>query len=211
MRMKLTSEKSFKVVNHLLECPEISQLELSRETGVSLGYVNEIVNFLYDLGIVLKKSRRCILKDPVRLLEKIGFERPLNRLIAASFRLAVTSIKEGEELLDKVCMVNDIDYAFTVFSGLRRFYEYHITFPSIHAYISEVEIENAIEHGEGPITLFLLTPDRTDILTEAKKVKGFSVCNEPQIVVDLFSSGVGRDAAIKFLGVLQHGRGRDFS
>ena len=206
MDMKLTSRKSFKVVKYLLQHPEISQLDLSERTQVALGWVNNIVNFLYDLNIVSKESRRCVLRDPVRLLDKISLERPLNRLVATSFRLATTSIEEGEEILNNACMDNDINYAFTVFSGMRRFYEYHITYPSIHAYVSGINIEEAIEHGEGPITLILLTPDHSNILTEALEVEGSSVCTKPQIAVDLFSSGVGRDAAIKFLEVVQNGR-----
>lgn len=211
MNMKLTSKKSFKVVKYLLQYPENSQFDLSKKTGVSLGYVNEIVNFLYDLDIVSKEPRKCMLKDPVRLLEKISFERPFNRFVATSFRLATTSIKKGEEILKNACINNKINYSFTVFSGLKRFYEYHITFPSIHAYVSKIKIEEAIEHGEGPITLFLLTPDRADILKEAKRIEGFFICTKPQIIVDLFTSGVGKDAAIKFLEVVQHGRSRDIS
>ncbi|RLI09765.1 hypothetical protein DRO42_03455 [Candidatus Bathyarchaeota archaeon] len=206
MSVKLTSKKAFKVVKYLLQHPEISQLDLSKRTGVALGYVNTIVNFLVDLNIVTKESRRCILKNPVRLLEKIAFERPLNRLIATSFRLATTSIKEGEKIVNNACITNDIKYGFTVFSGMRRFYEYHITYPSIHVYISNIKIEEAIEHGEGPITLFLITPDHPDILMETIEIDGFSVCTKPQIAVDLFSSGVGRDAAIKFLEVFQDER-----
>jgi len=207
--MRLTSKKSFKVVKYLLQCPEVSQLELSRKTSVALGYVNEIGNFLYDLDIVSKGSRRLVLENPVRLLEMIGFERPFNRLVSASFRLATTSVKEGEEILRNGCVNHGVDHALTVFSGLRRFYEYHISFPAIHAYVSRIEIEDFIEHGEGPIALSLLAPDNLDILSGSREIEGFSVCDKPQIIIDLFTSGVGKDAAIKFLEVVRHGKGGD--
>jgi len=203
--MKLTSKKSYKVIGHLLEHPETSQLELSNETEVALGHVNKIINYLYDLNMVSKKSRSCILKDPVRLLEKISFERPLKRLEAATFRLPTTSIAETEEILDKTCERNNIDYALTSFSGLRRYYEYHISYPSIHAYVSDPEIESKMEHGEGVIPVTLLEPDRLEILAESREIDGLKACGRVQIVVDLFSSGYGRDAAMKFLEVIQLG------
>lgn len=209
--MKLTSKKAFRVVKYLLEHPEISQRELSRKTGVSLGHVNEIVNYLSDTRIVSKTSRSCILKDSARLLEKISFERPFNRLEVSTFRLPTISIKESEDMFKNICKANDVRYAFTVFSGLKRYYEYHISYPSIHSYVSEQNIENIIEHGEGAIPIFLLKPDRSDILREAREINDFYVCDKVQIVVDLFSSGLGRDAAIKFLKVIQYGDKRDSS
>ena len=203
--MKLTANKSFRVVEHLLEHPETSQLELSKKTGVALGLVNKIINYLYDLNIVYKRSRGCVLRDPVRLLEKISFERPLKRLEAATLRLPTTSIDETEAVINDACHRNNIDYALTSFSGLRRYYEYHISYPHIHAYTSDPELERKIERGEGAIPVTLLNPDRPEILADSREIDGLRACDRIQIVVDLFSGGYGRDAAVKFLEVIQHG------
>jgi len=205
MAMKLTSKKSYRVIAYLLKNPEISQLGLSKETGVALGHVNKIINYLHDLNMVSKKSRSCILTDPVRLLEKIGFERPLRRLEAITLRIPTTSIVESEKILNNTCNKNNVDYALTSFSGLRRYYEYHISYPSIHAYVSDPEIEMKIEHGEGAIPITLLRPDRPEIFVNSHEIDGLRACDRIQIVVDLFSSGYGRDAAMKFLEVIQHG------
>lgn len=203
--MKLTSKKSYRVIEHLLEHPETSQLELSNETEVALGHVNKIINYLYDLNIVSKKPRGCILKDPLRLLEKISFERPLKRLETATLRLPTTSIAETEEILDETCDENGVGYALTSFSGLRRYYEYHISYPSVHAYVSDPRIEGKMQHGEGAVPVTLLNPDRPEILAESREIDGLRACDRIQIVVDLFSGGYGRDAAMKFLEVIQHG------
>jgi len=203
--MKLTSKKSYRVIGHLLEHPETSQLELSNETGVALGHVNKIINYLYDLNMVSKKSRGCILTDPLRFLEKISFERPLKRLEVATLRLPTTSIAETEEILDETCDENGVGYALTSFSGLRRYYEYHISYPSVHAYVSDPEIESKMGHGEGAVPVTLLKPDRPEILAESREIDGLRACDRVQIVVDLFSSGYGRDAAMKFLEVIQLG------
>lgn len=202
----MTSPKAYKVVKYLLRRKKTNQLEISRETGVAYGWTNDIINFLYDRGIVSKGWRRCELKNPLQLLEVIALERPLNKLVKSSFRLEVLSVAEGEELLRRACEKHEVEYGLTVFSGLRRFYEYYITFPEIHAYVSDEKMENYIPHGRGPITLSLLYPDQRDILEETRKIEGFPVCSPVQVVFDLFCSGAGRDAAIKLLEVIHDGK-----
>jgi hypothetical protein len=204
--MKLTSPKAYEVVKYLLRHKKTNQLEISRETRVAYGWTNDVVNFLYDRGIVSKGWRRCELENPLQLLEVIALERPLNMLVKSSFRLEALSVVEGEELLRRACEEHGVKYGLTVFSGLRRFYEYHITFPEIHAYVSDEKMDNYIPHGRGPITLSLLYPDQRGILEEVRKIEGFSVCSPVQVVIDLFCSGVGRDAAIKLLDVIRDGK-----
>lgn len=207
--MKLTSLKSYRVIRFLLEHPVSSQLEISRKTEVALGYVNKIVNYLYDINIVAKKSRRCILREPIRLLELISFERPLKWLEVASFRLPTTSIIKSEELIGNICKKHQVGYAFTVFSGLRRYFEYHISYPSVHVYVDDEEVVERIERGEGAVPIILLKPDRPDILAGSSEIEGYGVCDRIQIIVDLFSGGLGRDAAMKFLEVIQRGDEKD--
>jgi len=72
--------------------------------------------------------------------------------------------------------------------------------------VSEEKMENHIPHGRGPITLSLLCPDQGGVLEETRNLEGFSVCSAVQIVVDLFCSGVGRDAAIRILDVIRDGK-----
>lgn len=204
--MKLTSPKAYKVVKYLLGHKKTNQLEISRETGVAYGWTNDVINFLCDRAIVSKGWRRCELEDPLQLLEVIALERPLKKLVKSSFRLEVLSVAEGEELLRRSCEERGVRYGLTVFSGLRRFYEYYITFPEIHAYVSAEGMENYILHGRGPITLSLLCPDQEGILEETRDLEGFSVCSTVQVVIDLFCSGVGRDAAIKLLEVMYSGK-----
>jgi len=209
--MKLTSPQAYRVVKFLLEHKKTNQLEVSRETGVAYGWTNEVINFLYDRGIVSKGWRRCELENPLQLLEIIALERPLNVLVKSSFKLEVLSIVEGEKILRKVCEEYGIKYGLTVFSGLRRYYEYYITFPEIHAYVSDEKMANYVPHGRGPITLSLLHPDQECILRETRKLEGFSVCSPVQVAIDLFCSGVGRDAAIKLLEVIRDGKLRSVS
>jgi len=200
--MKLTSPKAYKVIKYLLTNKRTNNLEISRETGVAYSWTNEILNFLYDRHIVSKGWRTFELKDQFKLLEAVALERPINKLVTASFRLETSSVIEGEAILKRICEKWGVKYGFTVFSGLRRFYEYYISFPEIHVYVSDKKIEKNIPHGLGPITVSLLQPDQKSILDETKKINGFSVCSPIQVAIDLFCSNIGRDGAIKFLEVI---------
>jgi len=55
-----------------------------------------------------------------------------------------------------------------------------------------------MEKGEGVIPVVVLYEDRPDIFIESSAMKNRHVCDEIQIIIDLFSSGVGRDEAIKY-------------
>lgn len=55
-----------------------------------------------------------------------------------------------------------------------------------------------MEKGEGVIPVVVLYEDRPDILIESSTMKNHNVCDEIQIIIDLITRGIGRDAAIKY-------------
>ena len=175
-----------------------SQTELSHETGVAIGYVNEVVHALFDLNIVNIEYGKCTLIDHVKLLEKISFDRTFKKLVFKEFRLPTSSIKDTESNLVNFCESRNVEYAFSVFSGLKHYYEYHITYPTVHIYMKNPLEITEIEKGEGVVPVIVLKPDRQDILKNSIKRDNQKVCDKIQLVIDLYSSGIGRDAAIKF-------------
>jgi len=205
-RLNFTSKKAYKVAKYLLGNIKTSQREIHRETGVSLGYVNEIINYSLDIGVLKREKGYYAVDDPVRLLEKIGFDRPFKGLETNIFRLPAISIAESESLLIEQLESNDLKYTFTAFSGLRRYFEYHISYPLIHIYVENSSVTKVVEQGEGAVPVIILKADRPDIWKDSKRVKESHVCDQVQVIIDLFSSGIGRDAAIKFLEAIRVGR-----
>jgi len=201
--LNLTSTQSYRIVCYLLEHPRANILRISKATGVSYGWSNEVVNFLKSAGIVSVSWRRCDLVDAIRLLEILAFQRPFDKLTARSFNLEALSIAEGESMLRESCRKERLRYGLTVFSGLRRFMEHYITYPTIHAYVEDIQISNRIPKGNGPVSINLLSPDHSNILDGSVEVDGFSVCSRAQVIIDLFSSGLGRDAAIKLVEMVK--------
>jgi len=204
--VKLTSPRAYNAVKYLLQHRKTNQLEISQKTGIAYGWVNEVINFLHNRGVVSKGWRQCLLREPVQLLEIIALERPLDMLVKESFRLESLSITEGEEQVRRAFDENEVKYGLTVFSGLKRFYEYYITFPRIDVYVSDESAGRFIQQGRGPVTVNLISPDHPSILKETERIDGFSVCAPLQVVIDLFCSSVGRDAAMKLLEAMHDGK-----
>lgn len=196
--MDLSSPKSYRVAKYLLKNGASSQSKIAKETKVAIGYVNEVIHELSDQNIVAIEYGKCSLVDYVRLLEKIGFDRPFKKLQATDFRLPTRTITESEERLATFCNSRGIRYAFSVFSGLKHYFEYHISYPTVHIYVEKPSELFEMEKGQGVIQVVVLYEDRPDIFNESTKKRDHYVCDEAQIIIDLFTSGVGRDAAIKY-------------
>ena len=162
-----------------------------------------MVNYLKHVGIVSVDWHKCELIDTIRLLEIMAFQRPFDKLIKHSFSLEVLSLTDGENLLKEFCQNNHLKYGLTMFSGLRRYMEYYITYPTIHAYVEDIRVSDKIPKGNGPISINLLSTDHQDILDSPVEMDGFSICSKAQVIIDLFSSGLGRDAAIKLVEIVR--------
>jgi len=154
--LNLASTQSYRIACYLLEHPRANILRVSKATGVSYGWSNEVVNFFKSAGIASVSWRRCELVDAIRLLEILACQRPFNKLTARAFNLEALSIAEGEALLREYYRRERLRYGLTMFSGLRRFMEYCITYPTIHVYVEDMQISDRILKGNGPISINLL-------------------------------------------------------
>lgn len=196
--MNLKSIKSYRIAKYLLDNRITSQTEVSKQTSIAIGYVNEVLHNLEDLDIVKIDYGMTTLLDYAKLLDKISLDRSFKQIIKKTIRLPTISIIETENMLKQHCNSNKIEYALTGYSGLRYFYEYHINYPMIHIYLHNQNDLNGLEQGEGAIPVVVLRPDRPDIFSNSTNIKDVSICEKMQVIIDLYSSGLGRDAAIKY-------------
>jgi len=200
MSVKLSSPQAFRIVKYLLEHPITYQRQIHRDLGISIGWINAVVNSLCENGIARKgKWRRIELEDPYALLDLLSWYRPLQRLLKAIVRLELTELARAEKTLRDICLKAKLDYALTAFSGLSRYLAYYITFPIIHTYTNDSrELSQLLPKGRGPISVEILSPDHPLILENVKKINGFNVVDPIQVIIDLFCWGsAGRDAATK--------------
>ena len=205
--MKLSSPQAFRIVKYLLEHHVTYQRQIHRDLGTSIGWINKVVNSLYEGGITRKgKLRRIELEDPYALLDLLSWQRPLQRLRKATVRLELTDIASAEKKLQEACSKAQLDYALTAFSGLSRYLAYYITFPTIHIYANKPkQLSQLLPKGRGPITTEILSPDYPDILKDARNINNFNIADPIQVVIDLFCIGpAGRDAATKLYEMIRN-------
>lgn len=204
--MKLSSPQAFRIVKYLLEQPVTYQRQIHRDLGISIGWINKVVNSLYEAGIARKgKWRRIELEDPYALLDLLSWQRPLQRLLKATVRLELTELANAEKNLRETCLEAQLDYALTAFSGLSRYLAYYITFPTIHTYTNDPEqLSRFLPKGRGPITIEILSADYPDVLKNTRDIDNFNIVDPIQVVIDLFCLGsAGRDAATKLYEMIR--------
>lgn len=204
--MKLSAPQAFRIVRYLLEQPVTYQRQIHRDLGISIGWINKVVNSLHEVGIARKgKWRRIELEDPYALLDLLSWQRPLQRLLKATVRLELTELANAEKNLRETCLEAQLDYALTAFSGLSRYLAYYITFPTIHTYTNDPEqLSRFLPKGRGPITIEILSADYPDVLKNTRDVDNFNIVDPIQVVIDLFCLGsAGKDAATKLYEMIR--------
>jgi len=211
--VKLTAEQSYQIILFLLATIRSSQTEISRFTGASKSQVNRLVNDLIDAAVIRHvKNRLLEVNDPIRLLDKIAFERPLSRLVRKEIQLEYSEVNRVEDAIRKTCLNSKIKYAFTCFSALDKYYRYHITYPTVHVYTNEqTELESKLPLGKGAVLVQILAPDHEVIMQTARMKDRFVLVDPVQVIIDLFCLGsIGRDGAIKLWEVVKSGAVRSY-
>ena len=205
--VKLSSPMAYRIVRHLLTHPVTTQLQVSREMGVSIGWVNAVVKTLHDSNVVAKgRKNRVELIDPIPLLDRMAWESPLSLLHLETVNLETSDVAAAESALKTACSKTKTKYALTAFSGLSRYLAYYISHPTVHAYVSDPSVGRALVRGRGGVSIELLSA-APEVLEGARKIGGFSVVQPIQVVIDLFRLGAaGRDAAVKLYERIRSGR-----
>jgi DNA-binding Lrp family transcriptional regulator len=198
--MKLTAPVSYSIVKYILENPDTSQIDIARNLHVSKAMVSYVSRDLADRGVLSQYGKaRMKLRDPLKLLEAIAFERPLLRLKVDDFRTEYSDIKTVEETIGRAATKSVTNYAFTCYSALSKYLKYYLTYPTVHVYSDNPnELRRYTEDGRGDVNLVLLKPDLKTILQSAIDKQGLKTVTRIQTVIDLFClGGAGRDGAIK--------------
>jgi len=207
LSVKLSSPQAFRIAKYLLEHPVTYQRQIHRDLGISIGWINRVVNSLCEGHMARKGTwRRIELDDPYALLDILSWQRPLQRLLEATVRLELTELANAEKNLREICLKAQLGYSLTAFSGLSRYLAYYITFPTIHAYTDNPgQLSQLLPKGRGPITVEVLRADYPDILKNTRNINNFKIVDPIQVVIDLFCLGsAGRDAATKLYEMMRN-------
>jgi len=178
--VKITSKRAYAAVRYILEKGRFSQLEVSRETGVSIGMVNKLAKWLIDRGYVAKAASGYELIMPAALLAVFPLYRKMEKLATASYRLDITE-RELSALLKK-------HRAVLCLTSASQYYDSYIRDPSIHAYSGSEELKKGLgSYPNGLTSITLYSPD-IPLEKDTETKKGFLLTTSLRTAIDLLCS-----------------------
>ena len=193
---RLTSEKAWKIVCSLLTDKPPNILSVSKKTGVSYGWTNNIIHKLEDSGIITVDYDLRI-KDMDKLFNVVSWERALEGLlletINTNFSTATRCINEVALNLNRL----GIDYAFTAHSSAVSYGSSIMREDTAYLYLPNPSDREAIrsfsERGAGGCRLKVYLPER-DIMKSSTMFNGIRIVDLCQNILDL--AGLGMDGRI---------------
>lgn len=184
----LYGPKSLKVVKFLLARGSFKQKQASEETGVALGYVNEVISKLRKKFIV-SSGRKTVLSDARRLLLALAAESSMSERLHATYEIPGDK-KEVEALIAKE--FEGIPYAFTLSSALPH-YSKAAQGRQASVYVDADSLEQASEllskagarkSNIGNVQVFAANEG---ILFDRKKTRAGYCVSLGQLLIDLYS------------------------
>lgn len=115
----LAAEKTFKVVEYILEKKQFTQYSAKKELKVGMSTVNNLFSYLLEKGFIEKKEDKYVLTDPVSLIESVSFFRSMKDCLILEFSTSL----EKTELEKKL----PIDAVFCMESALAQYSNYYKT------------------------------------------------------------------------------------
>lgn len=178
--VKITSRKAYAAVRCILEKGRFSQLEVSRETGVSIGMVNRLAKWLIERGFVAKAAHGYQLIMPAALLAVFPLYRKMEKMETATYRLDIPE-RELSAILKK-------HKAVLCLTSASQYYDSYIRDPSIHAYSGSGELKKALAGYPGGLTSITLYAPDIPLERDTEMKKGFLLTTPLRTIIDLLCS-----------------------
>jgi hypothetical protein len=196
--VKITSEKSWKVVSGLIGLKSSSIRNLSIILKVSYGWTHATMKQLISHGLARTSGNQVSISDMDKLLNGVAWERPTNNLIVKEFTIPNRDIFEAAKELANMFESQGIRYAFASYFAGTQYTGESIRFDSIQVYLEKKDIEDIGSQfgwGEGlsGIKLQIMGPDR-ELFSESRSTGGVRITSPSQTLLDLAGLGYkGKD------------------
>lgn len=197
--VKITSEKSWRIVSRLLKEKAASIRRLSLLEKVSYGWAHATVQSLIMQGIVEKKGNYVAISDVDKLLNGIAWERPFENLLAAEIRTSYKDAFKAARELTRMLKGQKLNFAFTSYTAGGLYTGYAVRQDSVYLYLEKKDIGSFMktfaETGDKGILVRVYLPDR-ELFVHAQEKEGVLVASPAQTLLDLAGLGYsGRDMA----------------
>jgi len=195
--VKITSDKSWKIITRLLKDGTSSIRQLALKEDVSYGWANKVVNSLLFQGIIEKVGNQFKIANIHDLLNGVGWERTFDRLKVERVHVRSKSpmgiAKELTANLDD----QGLTFSFAGITAGALYTGYAFKHDSLSIYLEEDGIkwikETYDDTERSGLVVDIFRPDR-NVFKNSQMVEGVSITSPSQTLLDLAGLGYsGRD------------------
>ena len=196
-KVKITSEKSWKVITRLLAEKMTSIRQLSILEKVSYGWAHATIQSLLSQGVVTRKGNYVSISDTNKLLNGVAWERPFENLFADEINIDYQDAFKAASELSQILKNKGIKFAFTSYTAAGLYTGYAVRHDTVYLYLEKKEMDffkNTFrETDKQGIKARIYTPDR-DVFVDAREKEGILAVSPSQALLDLAGLGYsGRD------------------
>jgi DNA-binding Lrp family transcriptional regulator len=199
-KVKISSEKAWKVISRLLKEKMTSIRQLSILENVSYGWAHATVQSLIEQGIVKKKGNYVSISDTNKLLNGLAWERPLKNLLAGEIITDYEDAAETAKEISHVLKKQGVNFAFTSYTAGGLYTGYAVRHDAVYLYLEKDDLEflresfgraDVTKESEGKgVKVYLYVPDR-DVFSDTGEIEGIKVVSPSQVLLDLAGLGYG--------------------
>ena len=194
--MRITSEKSWKIVSRLLKENNTSIRQLALKEHVSYGWAHKVIGMLIEQNVVKKEQNYVHISDLNTLLNGVAWERPLkNLMIGDEFSIKFQGSFPAAQEITSILKEQNLQFAFTSFTSGGLYTGYAIRHDAIYLYIEKNAYTQFKDQFEDPtktgVKAYLYTPDR-DIFSDVREIESVKVTSPAVTLLDL--AGLGYSA-----------------
>jgi len=193
--MKITTEKSWKIVTRLLREKSTSIRQLALKEHVSYGWAHKVIGMLLEQNVVKKENGYVTIADVKNLLNGVAWERPMRNLQVGEIFVNFTGSHSAAQEISRTLKEQNIKFAFTAYTSGGLYTSYAFRQDAIYLYLEKETIdqfkENFGSKKENTIRAVIYSPDR-DVFSDVLEKESIVVTSPAQTLLDL--AGLGYSA-----------------
>ena len=203
-RGKLTSEKAWKIILHLLEEGPCSIRSISKSKNISYGWTHGVITNLISREIVDRKGNLVEISDPGVLFNAIAWERPLKDLEELEITTSFDSTHDLARTLTDWSEKRESPAVMCAYIASTLHFGIGVKGDMVQCYIHDSKTMETLKREfssdlKNGIKLKVFKPDR-NVLDESLIVDRIRITSKIQTVLDVAGLGYsGRDLLIEMV------------
>jgi len=194
-KMRISSDKSWRIVTRLLKEKSTSIRQLAIKEEVSYAWAHKIIEILREQNVVKKDGGYVTVSDVKNLLNGIAWERPMRNLQVGEFFVHFSGSHSAAQEISRTLKEQNIKFAFTAYTSGGLYTSYAFRQDAIYLYLEKETIDQFKENfgstQENTIRAVIYSPDR-DVFSGVLEKESIVITSPAQTLLDL--AGLGYSA-----------------